>query len=133
MAGWLRGAIDALSGFVWVAASGGFVFFFSSRRRHTRFDCDWSSDVCSSDLSRRGFHLCQPGRDVLRRAGRHDQRSEERRVGKSVDLGGRRIIKKKKMIWRLIDLHTSTVQQSPIADVNHLTSDCKGLFVSILV
>src|SRR3990167_3456740 len=24
---------------------------FSSRRRHTRFDCDWSSDVCSSDLS----------------------------------------------------------------------------------
>src|SRR2546430_11184401 len=30
----------------------GFVFF-SSRRRHTRFDCDWSSDVCSSDLLRR--------------------------------------------------------------------------------
>src|SRR2546430_13050708 len=28
----------------------GLVFFFSSRRRHTRFDCDWSSDVCSSDL-----------------------------------------------------------------------------------
>src|SRR5207237_5435753 len=26
------------------------VFFFSSRRRHTRFKCDWSSDVCSSDL-----------------------------------------------------------------------------------
>src|SRR2546430_12592387 len=28
-------------------------FFFSSRRRHTRFDCDWSSDVCSSDLKGR--------------------------------------------------------------------------------
>src|SRR5260370_14283773 len=28
----------------------GDVFFFSSRRRHTRFKCDWSSDVCSSDL-----------------------------------------------------------------------------------
>src|SRR2546430_13133752 len=28
-----------------------FYFFFSSRRRHTRFDCDWSSDVCSSDLA----------------------------------------------------------------------------------
>src|SRR5690242_16824013 len=26
------------------------VFFFSSRRRHTRLTCDWSSDVCSSDL-----------------------------------------------------------------------------------
>src|SRR5256886_13391781 len=25
--------------------------FFSSRRRHTIFDCDWSSDVCSSDLA----------------------------------------------------------------------------------
>src|SRR2546427_6324825 len=32
-------------------------FFFSSRRRHTRFDCDWSSDVCSSDL---GFALYVP-------------------------------------------------------------------------
>src|SRR5205085_2835290 len=28
------------------------MFFFSSRRRHTRFDCDWSSDVCSSDLTK---------------------------------------------------------------------------------
>src|SRR5260221_13590424 len=36
-------------------------FFFSSRRRHTRSLCDWSSDVCSSDLLRlfaRG--LCAP-------------------------------------------------------------------------
>src|SRR5207237_6393884 len=27
-----------------------YTYFFSSRRRHTRFKCDWSSDVCSSDL-----------------------------------------------------------------------------------
>src|SRR2546430_16686314 len=27
------------------------MLFFSSRRRHTSFDCDWSSDVCSSDLA----------------------------------------------------------------------------------
>src|SRR5690242_21040347 len=37
------------------------VFFFSSRRRHTRLTCDWSSDVCSSDLAgverRRGAGL----------------------------------------------------------------------------
>src|SRR2546430_12283750 len=32
-----------------------FFFFFSSRRRHTRFDCDWSSDVCSSDLLEGGM------------------------------------------------------------------------------
>src|SRR5260370_15843076 len=30
-------------------------FFFSSRRRHTRFKCDWSSDVCSSDLEAEEF------------------------------------------------------------------------------
>src|SRR6266480_5068571 len=28
-----------------------FFFFFSSRRRHTSLTCDWSSDVCSSDLT----------------------------------------------------------------------------------
>src|SRR5256886_554463 len=32
------------------AAVAAMLLFFSSRRRHTRFDCDWSSDVCSSDL-----------------------------------------------------------------------------------
>src|SRR5205085_8063597 len=39
-------------------------FFFSSRRRHTRFDCDWSSDVCSSDLTARVIlkhERCQRG------------------------------------------------------------------------
>src|SRR2546430_5781616 len=53
------------------------MFFFSSRRRHTRFDCDWSSDVCSSDLrsrrdeTRPGFHIsydAQPGFAVNRNA-----------------------------------------------------------------
>src|SRR2546430_11879944 len=33
------------------------LFVFSSRRRHTRFDCDWSSDVCSSDLGSTVAHL----------------------------------------------------------------------------
>ena len=37
-----------------------FLFFFSSRRRHTSFKCDWSSDVCSSDLHAVGsIHLCR--------------------------------------------------------------------------
>src|SRR5438270_10465178 len=74
-------------------------FFFSSRRRHTRFDCDWSSDVCSSDLTEEA-ELALPcplhgalERDVddaearLRESRRSRQirlqpRSEERRVGK---------------------------------------------------
>src|SRR2546430_6400320 len=37
----------------------GCIFIFSSRRRHTRFDCDWSSDVCSSDLL-----VVRPGQTV---------------------------------------------------------------------
>src|SRR2546430_3637602 len=37
-----------------------FFFFFSSRRRHTRFDCDWSSDVCSSDLAPAGLAAMAP-------------------------------------------------------------------------
>src|SRR2546430_6713453 len=43
-------------------------FFFSSRRRHTRFDCDWSSDVCSSDLEGAGRPIPDRGADA-RRAG----------------------------------------------------------------
>src|SRR4029077_11688518 len=36
--------------FLWLPTVGTLlVCFFSSRRRHTRFKCDWSSDVCSSD------------------------------------------------------------------------------------
>src|SRR5206468_9029614 len=49
-------------------------FFFSSRRRHTRSDRDWSSDVCSSDLSVRGVRKPGPGRRRGGRAGDHDDR-----------------------------------------------------------
>src|SRR5256886_9010308 len=50
-----------------------FFFFFSSRRRHTRFDCDWSSDVCSSDL-------CLPIRLLYRPSCSRDCRPIHRRV-----------------------------------------------------
>src|SRR2546427_11803949 len=102
------------------------MFFFSSRRRHTRFDCDWSSDVCSSDLvdvnigsTAFAYASDRPkGRSQFGIAGmpeiktcseRAELRSEERRVGKSVDLGGRRIIKKKKRTSRSAEWrHEST-------------------------
>src|SRR5690348_17900910 len=86
-----------------------FCFFFSSRRRHTRWTGDWSSDVCSSDLV--GFSGARPvvltsiaevviSPDLLDRTymlpsepiidhdegqpnqPMHGRRSEERRVGK---------------------------------------------------
>src|SRR5438034_2871095 len=47
-------------------------FFFSSRRRHTRSLCDWSSDVCSSDLDARGDPRAHIHLDGLDRAGHRD-------------------------------------------------------------
>src|SRR5256885_5538311 len=91
-------------------AGGRFFFFFSSRRRHTRLQGDWSSDVCSSDLSDAvvamelgadgvlmntaiaeaadSVLMAEAMRDAViagRKsylAGRMPKRSEERRVGK---------------------------------------------------
>src|SRR5256885_9302394 len=40
-------------------------FFFSSRRRHTRLQGDWSSDVCSSDLLEEAAHAVAERRQVL--------------------------------------------------------------------
>src|SRR6266571_6239717 len=76
----------------WVAASiqsepttFSIVFFFSSRRRHTRLTCDWSSDVGSSDLAGlRGTVIRGPTAPVCRsgQSCSRPARSEERRVGK---------------------------------------------------
>src|SRR3989475_2579400 len=51
-----------------------FFFFFSSRRRHTRFDCDWSSDVCSSDLDyvATGLNLDDTAQSILMNVARGD-------------------------------------------------------------
>src|SRR3712207_8385076 len=102
-------------------------FFFSSRRRHTRYWRDWSSDVCSSDLrllreEKQGRHgplersarlsgravapALAVGTAIWTGSGQHDEpvgaayclRPDRKSVvqGKSVDIGGRCIIKKKK-------------------------------------
>src|SRR5262249_59770820 len=52
----------------------GVVFFFSSRRRHTRLVSDWSSDVCSSDLGRHGRADAGAGRGRPRPQGGHPLR-----------------------------------------------------------
>src|SRR5437868_13082215 len=79
------------------------MFFFSSRRRHTRSKRDWSSDVCSSDLGHRQYNSAHGPREKAGQAEDREQnctddvpntlvaldapqplwfRSEERRVGK---------------------------------------------------
>src|SRR2546422_6915428 len=57
-----------------------FVFFFSSRRRHTRCSRDWSSDVCSSDLPRPAMRLLH--------AGHGDERARFREKPSRPDRGG---------------------------------------------
>src|SRR5256885_12799593 len=81
-----------------------YIFFFSSRRRHTRLQGDWSSDVCSSDLLRektgKGYQIAKATTDgneaiavglpATKEHSGHtpelltpiEERSEERRVGK---------------------------------------------------
>src|SRR2546430_7225916 len=81
-----------------------FFFFFSSRRRHTRFDCDWSSDVCSSDLA------CQPESAQASRAaarlrgyqgsGAHDVRDA---AGGTLRQGGQQLLARS-------EEHTSELQ-----------------------
>src|SRR5690606_41089013 len=55
-------------------------FFFSSRRRHTRFSRDWSSDVCSSDLSWRSTRELTP----LTRDHRHGEARDAHQLARLV-------------------------------------------------
>src|SRR2546427_4471495 len=60
-----------------------FFFFFSSRRRHTRFDCDWSSDVCSSDL----FFLAEQAGNLASQV----IACKDRQTGEIVGMGSRSV------------------------------------------
>src|SRR6516225_628252 len=67
-------------------------FFLSSRRRHTRLTCDWSSDVCSSDLySEQWSRLClgpkRKGWQACQRISRnkHQRRRQVERRGAKAD------------------------------------------------
>src|SRR5258707_10719369 len=71
------------------------VFFFSSRRRHTRYWRDWSSDVCSSDLTRWRAHW-------------HKLRSSPRRRRRAL----RGVSRPKRCCWE-IHMYTKAVVMSP--------------------
>src|SRR3546814_11257067 len=105
------------------------VFFFSSRRRHTRCALVTGVQTCALPISGAGE---EAGRTQERRAVQaaraaartgapaqpsEGERSEERRVGKDVsvrvDLGGRRIIKKKTKIINVPYSYTSTIPFHP--------------------
>src|SRR5947209_17461183 len=103
-------------------------FFFSSRRRHTRYWRDWSSD-CALPISRSRSDGrvnvtvasttgsdATPGAvgvvEIEQSPPSGHPRSEERRVGKGVDLGGRRLCKKKTVNRRRRQNKASTVTLS---------------------
>src|SRR5438477_11848275 len=106
-------------------------FFFSSRRRHTRLTCDWSSDVCSSDLLI--FPPTAPGKNQLGtqipRLGRQPDlmehsataidlsptRSEERRVGKECRSRWSPYHEKKTTHIRLRARHIQTIHHDVVA------------------
>src|SRR5437764_14184761 len=100
-------------------------FFFSSRRRHTRYIGDWSSDVCSSDLgvlvigalsvlalavSLERFAHCRASK--LAPQDLADERSEERRVGKECRSRRSQYNKKKKAtkLTKIQSLKTATAK-----------------------
>src|SRR5690606_40154809 len=82
---------------VQVAAIAAMCFFFSGRRRHTRFSRDWSSDVCSSDrpaaerpAGQRQGRPQGPGRDPA--AGPHEIGRASCRKGEEVSKVGEPLI-----------------------------------------
>src|SRR5947209_17846628 len=109
------------------------IFFFSSRRRHTRYWRDWSSDVCSSDLlePRRADTRVVPGAQaavVQRRAEvaglrvSDHRRSEERRVGKECRFRWAACHRKKKRYVAEIKTHICTKSQPDTS--SHGTTQC---------
>src|SRR5256885_3592748 len=90
------------------------LFFFSSRRRHTRLQGDWSSDVCSSDL----HHGAVPAQDHPCRGPRqpHRDRSEEHtsELQSPCNLVCRLLLEKKKNIP---NTHIDFTESSAFTDI----------------
>src|SRR6266568_8133122 len=66
-----------------------FIFFFSSRRRHTRWNCDWSSDVCSSDLLGAGT---ADGRVALQQVRFRPRYAEQKLVDLEIEVRDRGVV-----------------------------------------
>src|SRR5947207_11023311 len=88
---------------------GGMAFFFSSRRRHTRSLCDWSSDVCSSDLLKAISPWCCPASGARTRSAtwqRQSRHSRSRRPRRP----DAKLRKRKPKHARRSEEHTSELQ-----------------------
>src|SRR5688500_20055915 len=91
------------------------LFFFSSRRRHTRLQGDWSSDVCSSDLGDEAGRAAAGVAGAAAGAGAEpavDVGSEERRVGKESGCRGGRGEEKKRRRGRRVGVIDVVAQET---------------------
>src|SRR2546430_11314864 len=94
-----------------------FLFFFSSRRRHTIFDCDWSSDVCSSDLELE--HPDDRGaRRPLVRGGGAEDAGDEDAVSPDLDAVDRRI--------ELVAAADEVVEPLPRSEERRVGKECRS-------
>src|SRR5438309_9016236 len=115
-------------------------FFFSSRRRHTRWNCDWSSDVCSSDLPSEqplrnpglglvGYAWEESGPSLAARAGREtlEQHVEKMSSLPFVDVLYIRCD------WRNVQSRPGKLDLNPVWDLTFDAAKRKGLRVAFRV
>src|SRR5690606_16322017 len=93
------------------------IFFFSSRRRHTRFSRDWSSDVCSSDLmSRSSAQVSETANQVLDSANRAAETSYEGRAAIEMSVKGMHDVREQvqNIATTILELSDKTQQMGAI-------------------
>src|SRR2546426_7065684 len=101
-----------------------FFFFFSSRRRHTRLQGDWSSDVCSSDLSRTPLDLAL---GIARRHRAtltllHVMRGLSLRVAEGLPAGVDADVQR----WRLAEVRAALIRRVPREDRSMVRVDVRA-------
>src|SRR5882762_2483856 len=94
-------------------------FFFSSRRRHTRFKCDWSSDVCSSDLAlllaagAKGKRFALPNSRILI----HQPRGGSEGQATDIRIQAEEILRMRELTSQIIAKHTGQSYDTVERDV----------------
>src|SRR5690242_20748416 len=113
-----------------------FFFFFSSRRRHTRLTCDWSSDVCSSDLVNKFISEAEASYQPLRVDPAIEEEQAKRlaglRAARDSDEWRRRIDELKRAAAGtenvLVPLRSALAAQATVGEVCDALRDVWGIY-----
>src|SRR5947209_9505418 len=110
--------LHVYQGFLYIYINSFSVFFFSSRRRHTRYWRDWSSDVCSSDLpspGRRQSHHAEERRELQFKAP-GEGRDHAVAVERNVDEARFVIVVRQRSEKRQDDVETPILEQGDLVN-----------------